>query len=63
VQILKINQRYLEFFLDFPSPFRWGRACPVEYVSLLHKVEVAAGSGSAPEGLMPRRESLWLGEG
>jgi len=24
---------------------------------------VAAGSGSAPEGLMPRRESLWLGEG
>jgi len=22
----------------------------------------AAGSGSAPEGLMPRRESLWLGE-
>src|SRR4030042_683444 len=24
---------------------------------------VAAGSGSAPEGLLPRRESLWLGEG
>jgi len=22
----------------------------------------AAGSGSAPEGLLPRRESLWLGE-
>jgi hypothetical protein len=27
------------------------------------RVWVAAGSGSAPEGLMPRRESLWLGEG
>jgi hypothetical protein len=26
-------------------------------------MKVAAGSGSAPEGLMPRRESLWLGEG
>jgi len=24
---------------------------------------VAAGSGAAPEGLLPRRESLWLGEG
>ena len=24
---------------------------------------MAAGSGSAPEGLLPRRESLWLGEG
>jgi len=24
---------------------------------------VAAGSGSAPEGLLPRGESLWLGEG
>ena len=23
----------------------------------------ASGSGSAPEGLLPRRESLWLGEG
>jgi len=22
----------------------------------------ASGSGSAPEGLLPRRESLWLGE-
>jgi len=26
-------------------------------------VRVAAGSGSTPEGLLPRRESLWLGEG
>jgi len=24
---------------------------------------MASGSGSAPEGLLPRRESLWLGEG
>ena len=34
-----------------PLPLIWGRK------------RVAAGSGSAPEGLMPRRESLWLGEG
>jgi len=26
-------------------------------------VRVAAGSGSAPEGPLPWRESLWLGEG
>jgi hypothetical protein len=37
--------------LTFSPPPRWGR------------VWVAAGSGSAPEGLLPRRESLWLGEG
>jgi len=30
---------------------------------LLGEGRVAAGSGYAPEGLMPRRESLWLGEG
>ncbi len=25
-------------------------------------LSVASGSGAAPEGLLPRRESLWLGE-
>jgi len=27
-----------------------------------HSPLTASSSGSAPEGLMPRRESLWLGE-
>jgi len=48
--VLTTYQRIVEIF-------------PIYSPSPSDRVRVAAGSGSAPQGLLPRRESLWLGEG